>query len=79
MDLCKFNNSEQFITDTYPAYQIDEATADTTYIRWEDTDEAQFIQKIVEADSVTTIGYAKGLWSGRAGLTYVSFFAFRDE
>ena len=77
MNLWKFVDSDQYITEEYPSWQIDESTAGTTYIRWEDSAKAQFIEKVIESAGITTIGFAVGLWTGRAGLTYVSRFALR--
>ena len=71
MQIARYNSGEFITTDSIP-YQVDEATADTIYIRWEDTEVAQFIQRIVEDSLVTIIDFATGLWSGRAGLTYAS-------
>lgn len=76
MNLWKFSGSDMYITDKYPKFEIDEAVAGTIYIRWQDTTDKQFIKKVVELAGLTTITYAFGLWSGRSGLTYVSYFAF---
>jgi len=70
MQIARYNSGEFITTDSIP-YQVDEATADTIYIRWENTTAVQYIERIVLAASVTTIEYATGLWTGRAGLTYV--------
>jgi len=66
-------------TDT-PSAHIDEATADTIYIAWEEsTSVDQFIEQTLKVSNVTTIGYALGAWTARAGLTYVPYHSFRGE
>ena len=51
------------------AYQVDAATSGTTYIRFSDSPK-NAIQKIVDADGVTTITVAFGAWADRATLDY---------
>ena len=63
-----------------PKAKIDEATADTIYMCWEESITAtQHIEKVVTALGVTTVGFALGVWTARAGLTYVPLHSYTYE
>ena len=53
-----------------PPYQVDEATADTVYIRYSsDTGDVYILRSVTDA-SVTTFTRALDAWTNRASATY---------
>lgn len=56
-------------TESVP-YQTDEADANTTYIRWENTLAVQLVQRVSVSGNVTTIAFARTTWANRATATY---------
>jgi len=53
------------------AYQIDTATANTTFIRYKAGDEEVFIKKIYIDGDLTTITKTFDLWANRGTATYI--------
>ena len=59
------------ITSESQPTQQDLTDPATIYLRWSDGTDVEFILRRSFTASIWETGFAQGLWSGRAGLTYV--------
>ena len=57
-------------SDSVPYETNETTTADTTYIRWENTTASQLIQRVQESGGTTKIQFATATWANRATATY---------
>jgi hypothetical protein len=69
------NSRDTFqITIETPPYEWDETTtADTLYLRYEDTSDPQLIIRVSDAGGIGRYEHTTALWSARAGATYKAY------
>jgi hypothetical protein len=63
-------NSDLYLHQLLQPYQVDEADASTTYIRYESGSGDVWLKKISVSGTVTTIEAAYDTWANRTTATY---------